>query len=90
MLKPPLSQTAARKGSLPSPKFLPSLPELPRHVRALEKSAKRRMRDVVVRCELAQRLIGRPAPDELRVWNELAESTSTLHRWEFYRRLNAP
>ena len=34
---------------------------------------------VVVGSELPQRLAGRPAPNQLRVGNELAQSTLTLH-----------
>lgn len=80
LLESPLIRLAPRQGSLASPKLLPSLPKLPCHVWPLEEAAKRGVRDVVVRRELPQGLVSRPAPDEVRVRNELTESTLTLHR----------
>jgi hypothetical protein len=58
-LEPPLSRLARRQRSLTGAKLLLSLP-LACDFWPLEESAKRCVRDVVVRGERPQRLVGRP------------------------------
>jgi hypothetical protein len=83
LFEPPLGRAAGRCDSLLSPQLLRSLPELLRDLRPLEIAAERRVLDVVVGSELPQRLAGRPAPNQLRVGNELAQSTPALHNERF-------
>jgi hypothetical protein len=90
VLEPPLAQATGSQGSLLGPKLPPSLPELPRHLRLLEKTAERRVRDTVVRSELPQGLAGRPSPDQFCVGDELTQSRPTLHGEDSSPPLNAP
>jgi hypothetical protein len=71
-LEPPL-------GPLLGAPLLRGLSELLSDLGSLEVAAEGRVGDVVVAGELSQRLTGRPAPEQLRVGNEPAQSRPALH-----------